>query len=797
MKRFKLKKLSTAFLLPIILTVFCVLMAFTIVTAFNQKEKLTNELINSTEKNLTITADAAGDAFWTYNDVSIQKIGETVVQIEEIASIEMLDDKNHVVYTYKKDTPEYQNAFLYPEFIQEIVRRDQKIGEIRLTVTTYFLDQAIFSSILLGFGQTLLTLFLIVILIVFLSRNLTAALDKIAIGVKSFTEGDRTSRIDVRSTHEVGNLVNGINHLFDTIVATRRQLDQNYDALAHQKEELRISEERYRYAVDGSNDAVWDWDLATEAFYVSRRGYQMLGILEPTAMTLENWITMIHPQDQSRFKNYLQCFSQNVSYFGQLEFRVIGSKGEVHWLFGRGKGIFNQQQELIRVSGFFTDITERIQAEEAINRLAYYDVLTGLTNRAKLYKESNQLFEEQAQAHKTGALLYIDLDNFKTINDTRGHAVGDKVLVEIANSLVKNIHYDTIARIGGDEFVVIRRNCSDLEASNLASHIINIISRTWYIDDFEFDITCSIGITLFPQDGTDINRLLMNADSALYDAKEHGKDQFKFFDQSTNEMMVKKIELQADIRRGIQNREFVLYYQPQVDLRTGQIIGVEALIRWQHPKRGLLSPFEFIGPAEESGLILPLGEKILTAACEQSVAWEKAGHKNIAMAVNFSARQFNKKDVVAIVLNILDQTGMRPELLDIEITESIAMDNLENTLSIIERLKKYNIKFSLDDFGTGYSSLNYLHKLPIDHLKIDKQFVQSIHPGSFEEVVVKATAEIAHSMNLIVIAEGVETPEQYQAIAAFKVDQGQGYLFSRPLPAAEIEKLLNASLIPD
>lgn len=353
-----------------------------------------------------------------------------------------------------------------------------------------------------------------------------------------------------------------------------------------------------------------------------------------------------------------------------------------------GKGIVNQNNELIRVSGFYTDITDRINAEEAINRLAYYDVLTGLPNRAMLYEHANQLFAEQQRTNKSGALLYIDLDNFKTINDTRGHTVGDHVLVSIARELVEGIGCDIIARIGGDELVLIKKDCTMMAAGKLANEIMDIINKPWNIEGFEFNITCSIGITMFPEDGTDINKLLMNADSAMYHAKEQGKDQFKFFEQSTNEMMVKKIELQYEIRRGITNREFVLYYQPQVDFATGLICGVEALVRWQHPTRGLLPPFEFIELAEESGLIVPLGEQILTAACEQSVAWETAGYKDLTMSVNFSAKQINKKDIIEVIFGILAKTGMRPELLDIEITESIAMENLENTLLIINKIKR-------------------------------------------------------------------------------------------------------------
>lgn len=791
MKGFQTKKLSTALLLPIILTVFVALILLTIVDAATEKIHLTEDLNIEAEHILSITADASEDAFWTYNNVSLQKIGETLAGYQEVAAIKMVDAENQVVFETSKDSEPYQSAYRYPVFTQEIFKYDQKIGEIQLVFTTYYLNQAIFSAIIMGFIRTIFISLIIVVLILFLSRNLSESIDGIADGVKGFAEGDTEIRIQVKDSHEIKNLADRINTLFDDILDSRRQLTENYEKLERQEEALRISEERYRYAVEGSNDAIWDWDLQSNNYYVSLRGLQMIGFLEQTNISLEAWKAFIHPQDQGHFDNYLQGFYRHDTNFGQLEFRIIGSNGETRWIFCRGKGIFNQNNDLIRVSGFYTDITDRINAENAINRLAYYDVLTGLPNRAMLYEQSNQLFAELQRPDKSGALLYIDLDNFKAINDTRGHTIGDNVLVSIARKLVDTLHCDTIARIAGDELVVIDKDCTMMEASKLANEIMSIINKPWNIEGFEFNITCSIGITMFPADGTDINRLLMNADSAMYHAKEQGKDQFKFFEQSTNEMMVKKIELQYEIRRGIANQEFLLYYQPQVNCATGLICGVEALVRWQHPTRGLLPPLEFISLAEESGLIIPLGEQILTAACEQSVAWERAGYKNLTMAVNFSAKQINKKNITEVIFRILDKTGMRPELLDIEITESIAMENLENTLAIINKIKNHGIKFSLDDFGTGYSSLNYLHKLPIDHLKIDKQFVQNIRPGSFEEVVIKATIEIAHRMNLIVVAEGIETKEQFEAILKFKGDRAQGYLFSKPVPAQALETMLN------
>jgi len=796
MVNFRTKKFSTAFLLPIILTVSIVLMLLTIFDAFVEKSQMIDELNKKAESMLNISSASAADAFWNYNDISLKKIGDTLSENKEVAEIRLIDEENNVVYETQKITKVYDQAYLYPEFEKKIMRDEIKIGEIQLVFTTYYLNKEITKTIIRGFVRTIFINMIIVFIIILLSRNITTAIDKIDEGVKAFSNGDAKNRIQLKNRHEIRRLADRINSMLDIIVESRIKLSENYQVLKKQEEELRVTEERYRYAVEGSNDAIWDWNLVTKQYYVSVRGLQMVGLSERDTMNLATLISFIHPQDRSHFKGFLKGFYSNSTRYGQVQIRVIGSKGEIRWIFCRGKGILNQEGKLIRVSGFYTDITERITAEEAINRLAYYDVLTGLPNRSMLFERLNNLFDEQIQTNYSAALLYIDLDNFKVINDTKGHATGDSVLVKIAEGLVTTLACDAIARIGGDEFVIIHKNCNEMGASELANETMNIINKTWNIEGYEFNISCSIGIAIYPQDGADINKLLMNADSAMYQAKEQGKNQFKFYDQRTNDIMVNKIEMQNDMRQGIINHEFVLYYQPQVDFISGYISAVEALVRWQHPVKGLLPPVEFIGIAEDTGLIIPLGEQILRAACQQSVRWESAGLRDISVAVNFSAKQINKKDIIHDIYRILEETGMRPELLDIEITESIAMENLENTIMIMNSLKEIGIKFSLDDFGTGYSSLNYLNNLPIDHLKIDKKFVQNMNQDNFEEVVVKAIIEIAHNMNLIVIAEGIETMDQYEIVMKFKGDRAQGYFFSRPVPSIELEGMMQRCLTP-
>lgn len=792
MGRIKNRRLSVAFLLPIILTIFVVLMLATVNDAVSNRNQSEIELKNSAVEALTMASAASQDAFWTFNDVAIKEVGIELFSYKSIASVRFVDELGDVVYENAKTAQPYTKEYLYPKLQRKILHEEDPIGQIEVIYTSYYLQQELRTEILRGIVRTILLILLISIVIVLMSRNITMSLDKVVAGIRAFSAGDQDHRIKVKSSDEIEQMADRINRMFDTIVAAKAEQAENFERLKRQEEQLRVAEERYRYAVDGSNDAIWDWNLVSGEFFVSHRGIQMVGMSEIKDLNLETWTSFIYPADQEQFKSYLHTFYDKATNFGQLQFRVMGNHAEIRWIFSRGKGIYDQEGSLIRVSGFFTDITERIQSEEAINRLAYYDTLTGLPNRAMLYDRLNKLFIEQIHKNSQSALLYMDLDDFKTINDVRGHMIGDKVLVHIAEELVREIECDAIARVGGDEFVFIQKDCDEMSAILLANEILNIMNRTWLVEGYSFTIGCSIGITMYPKDGTDIDKLMMNADSAMYSAKSHGKGQFEFYEKSISDSMVKKIELQNEIRQGIANHEFVLFYQPQVDLETGYIHGVEALVRWNHPKKGILPPAAFIAIAEESELILPLGEQILKTACEQSVKWEMAGIKDLSVGVNMSAKQFRKKGLLQDVIHILQETGMRAELLDIEITESTAMEDVATTIAIMESLKERGIKFSLDDFGTGYSSLNYLISLPIDYLKIDKHFVQSLKEDSFEEVVIKAIIEIAHNMKLTVIAEGIETLEQNEILKKFNGNQAQGYYYSKPLSVEDIEPVLTS-----
>ncbi|QGQ94662.1 bifunctional diguanylate cyclase/phosphodiesterase [Paenibacillus psychroresistens] len=453
--------------------------------------------------------------------------------------------------------------------------------------------------------------------------------------------------------------------------------------------------------------------------------------------------------------------------------------------------IINNQIDGIYIIG--KDITEHKQAEETINHMAYHDALTDLPNRRLFIdKLTDGLLQTERAEHKL-AVLFLDLDRFKYINDSLGHSFGDRLLKTVADRLKYCIgRSGTIARMGGDEFTILLSDIIDESSIILiARSIIEEINNPILIDGRECSVTASIGISIYPDDGNDAQTLMMNADTAMYRSKETSRNTYKFFNHHMSEQASKQLSVEQELRKAVERNELVLMYQPQVDLISDQITGVEALVRWQHPSRGLVPPLEFIPLAEETGMIVPIGEWVLRTACRQNVEWQMAGYTPMRVAVNLSAYQFKQSNIVQTVAEILRETGLNPKYLELEITESIAMQNAEQVIQTLEALKLLGIQISIDDFGTGYSSLSYLRNFPIDRLKIDKTFVDNITDSAGDAVIAESIIAMAKSLKLEVIAEGVETKEQYQFLKSSGCHEMQGYFFSKPLPVDRLTSKLS------
>ena len=444
-----------------------------------------------------------------------------------------------------------------------------------------------------------------------------------------------------------------------------------------------------------------------------------------------------------------------------------------------------------------TDITMNKAAAEEIKHLAFYDPLTGLPNRRLMVDRLNQALVFSARTGRDGAVLFLDLDHFKTLNDSLGHDIGDMLLQQVAERLVSCVREgDTVARLGGDEYVVLLEDLSEeaLEAATqvegVGEKILAALNQAYQLGQHEYHCTPSIGVALFSNHSQTQEELLKHADIAMYQAKKAGRNTIRFFDPKMQEVINTRVDLERELRKALDKHQFHLYYQIQVDASGGPM-GAEALIRWLHPEHGLVSPFHFIPLAEETGLILPIGQWVLETACKQLKAWEHDDiTRDLTLSINVSAKQFRQADFVNQIKEAVKRNDINPMLLKLELTESMLLDNIEDTVTTMNKLKEVGIRFSLDDFGTGYSSLQYLKRLPLYQLKIDQSFVRDIAVDSSDQAIVRTIIAMAHTLNLNVIAEGVETEEQQSLLLNNGCTHYQGYFYGRPVPIEQFEVLL-------
>jgi diguanylate cyclase (GGDEF)-like protein/PAS domain S-box-containing protein len=450
------------------------------------------------------------------------------------------------------------------------------------------------------------------------------------------------------------------------------------------------------------------------------------------------------------------------------------------------------------------DITGRKRTEERIFRLAYHDILTGLLNRNSFKEHLTQALAQAERNRRHVATLFLDLDRFKRINDTFGYKVGDLLLQGVAERIKESIRKsdksarnvetqisDSVSRLGGDEFTILLPDIGHVQDSaRVAKRILDSLSRPHIIAGHEIFITGSIGITVYPMDGEDPDTLLKNADAAMYSAKEQGRNNYQFYSEAMNASSFERLSFENALRKALDRQEFLIHYQPQVNINSGKIVGMEALLRWEHPEMGLVSPGDFIPLAEETGLIVPIGEWVLDAACAYNKALQKMGLPPRRISVNISSLQFRPKSLVETIARVLRVSGLDPRWLEIELTESAIMKNMEESSSILRELKQMGLRVAIDDFGTGYSSLAYLKRFPLDILKIDRSFIRDIPGDRDNEAIAAAIIAMAHSLNLEVIAEGVEKEDQLEFMRAHGCDQVQGYIFSRPLPGEKMKEYL-------
>jgi diguanylate cyclase (GGDEF)-like protein/PAS domain S-box-containing protein len=557
--------------------------------------------------------------------------------------------------------------------------------------------------------------------------------------------------------------------------------------------------ERFGLASKVTSDAMLDWDLMTDQLWRSENYEQLFGPggLE-VGTNMAAWFEDIHPDDRARVQEQLLALIKSADNQWSDEFRLVRVHAEqkvVH-VFARGYISRAEDGSARRMNGVLQDITERKEQEERTRFLADHDELTELPNRGLFRQALNKALQRAERSGKMLSILFFDLDRFKNINDSLGHDAGDEVLRAVAERLTACVRkIDLVARFGGDEFAVLTEGLTaEDQASTVARKILETLSKPMILAGRQYRPAASIGISTYPTDGRDAQSLLKNADIAMYRAKEEGRGTFQFYSEMLNTHSVQRLEFESNLSNALNNREFVLYYQPKVDLATGRVTGLEALIRWNSPQLGFVSPRDFISIAEETGLIVPLGRWVAQTACVQNRAWQKGGLPQLRIAINISARQMADKGLVEFISDTVRKTGLTVDSLELEITESAVMSNQEHAEKVLNELKGLGFHLTMDDFGTGYSSLAYLKRFPFDSVKIDQSFVRGIPESKDDEAIVEAIIAMARSLQLKVVAEGVETKEQFDFLRKLGCDQIQGYYFSKPIPSNEVVMLLYKSM---
>ncbi|MCG7977453.1 MAG: EAL domain-containing protein [Candidatus Thiodiazotropha endolucinida] len=566
--------------------------------------------------------------------------------------------------------------------------------------------------------------------------------------------------------------------------AVRRVLIDKQLRMAHRtaEEKLRLADRAFQNTAEGITVTDASGNIvSTNPAFEAITGYSHEEVLGLNPRVLKSGH---HPD--SFYKEMWDTLLLTGHWRGEIWNRRKNGDAYPEWL--TISAVKDGNDETTHYVGVFTDISQIKEAQDQINFLAHHDALTRLPNRALFRERFDHALMHARRENASIALLFLDLDRFKTVNDTLGHPVGDQVLLEVSKRMNQIIRAsDTLARLGGDEFVLLLEEQTDAQhAAVVARKLIDLFSRPMIIGEHELVVTASIGITLYPNDGDDPDKLIRHADRAMYEAKQQGRNTYRFFTQALTEGALERLMMENDLRRAVARNELILHYQPIVNLETRQLQGIEALVRWQHPEQGLIAPGLFIELAEEIGIIGEIGQWVLRAACSQLARWDRDGFKVPRISVNLSVQQIDREGLITMVSEELNSSGLSPERLELEVTESMLIRNPELSRTVLSELRTLGVKFAIDDFGTGYSSLAYLKLLPLDHLKIDQSFVRDIGKDANDEAIVRAIIGMSKSLGLESVAEGVEEAHQARFLQQAGSDLAQGYLYSRPLPADEI-----------
>ena len=639
----------------------------------------------------------------------------------------------------------------------------------------------------------LLALIIGITLTVYLTRAITRPIDALLEATRMIKSGELGYKLEYSDNTEFGELTSHFNDMSGSLLDSYTKLEREIAERIKSEEALRESDERYALAAQGSNDGLWDWDLRNNVIYFSSRWKSMLGYSDDAIGNQpEEWMGRIHPDDRHEIEVKIAAHINCRDSHFEHEFRIMHLDWKYRWMLTRGLAVRNESGEISRMAGSMTDITERKTAAELLAYNAFHDSLTDLPNRSLFVERLQHLIASSAR--RDGllyAVLFLDLDRFKIVNDTHGHIVGDKLLINVGLKLVECIRPgDTVARLGGDEYSILLEGISELkDAIDVVDRIHQKLRSPFIIEEHEIYAGASIGVALGSKSYERADQVLRDADIAMYEAKKRGSGCFEIFDAKMHTSILNRIQLESELSGILDHKQLSMVYQPIIDLNTRRMAGFEALARWNHPTRGILSPAEFIPVAEESGMIHKIGEWILWEACRELADLQKRfpAEPPLKMSINISARQFAQENLADLVEGILNNVDIAPQSLAIEITESMLMENIDVSISTMHRLRRLGVDIHIDDFGTGYSSLSYLQSLPIDAIKIDRSFINKLTAKGENQEILQAIMSLAKSLNFDVIAEGVELDHQMEQMKGLKCRLGQGYLFSKPIESGGLD----------
>jgi diguanylate cyclase (GGDEF)-like protein/PAS domain S-box-containing protein len=776
--------------------------AFSIFGAFRiwqAKTRVTEEMDRSGQERVALIAESLANLIKAYDYSNIESVAERIVKLQDVQQINIKNKTGKVMVSrYSSDFNDQAQGMV---FVAPVTFSGESIGSIELVTSFGRLDKSIrdtYRNIIVA--TSLFGIFLGLLIYATVSVFVVKPLLRLSGAANQLALGDFSAVLPPDSGDELGHLVRA----FSSMRESRKSVEIELNNLNSSLESIvmaRISElrdsEAYIHAVlnnvsegiivIGEEGVIMTFNTAAEKIF----GYEGAEIIGKDFNIL---ISSEHLDLSGKYHRYIEEAERSAIFGVTRELVGLRKNYSAFPLELRTSQLYIQDKLLFITTA--RDISDRKEAEQRISYMASHDSLTGLPNRTLLQDRIQQNLVHNRRRKLQAAVLFIDLDNFKIINDTLGHDAGDSLLQEAARRLTADVRSeDTVARQGGDEFIILLSSISNpQDAAVIAQKLLDSLMRPFKINGKELHVSASIGIAIFPDDGDTMETLLKNSDIAMYHAKESGRNNFQFFSARMNELAAEKQALSSDLHHAVERSELFLVYQPVVDMSEETITGMEVLLRWRHPLNGMISPDKFIPLAEESGVILQIGEWVIRSACQQITDWQKQGYEVPRLAINLSAKQFRQKSLADNIALILRESGIDARYIGFEITESMLVQNIDEVVEMLLKLSNMGLEISIDDFGTGYSSLSYLKRFTINKLKIDKSFVDDIATNPDDAAIVQAIIAMAHGLQMKVVTEGVETREQLDFLRLHGSDQYQGYLFSKPLPAAEMAaKLSNRS----